>query len=80
MDTESAKTKEKIRRELADYLGTEPEDIDDESILTEDLHMKASDLTDFSETLSSLGFDTSKLDFTEAESFIDLVDAVTARE
>lgn len=74
------KTKEKIRKELADFLGIEPEDIADESILTEDLHMKATDLTDFTEILSNLGYDTSKIDYTELETFTELVEAVTARE
>ena len=74
------KTKEKIRKELADFLGIEPEDIADESILTEDLHMKATDLTDFTEILSNLGYDTSKIDYTELETFVELVEAVTARE
>ncbi len=80
MDTEIAKIKEKIRKELADYLGTDPEDIDDESVLTEDLHMQPTDLTDFAEILSSAGYDISKLDFTEIETFSELVDAVMARE
>ena len=74
------KTKEKIRKELADFLGIEPEDIADESILTEDLHMKATDLTDFTEILSNLDYDTSKIDYTELETFTELVEAVTARE
>lgn len=80
MENEFIKTKEKIRRELANFLGTDPEDIEDDSILTEDLHMKATDLTDFSEILTSAGLDTSKLDYTEIETFLDLVDSVTAHE
>ncbi len=80
MDTDYKDTREKLRRELADYLGIEPADIDDDSILSEDLHMKATDLTDFTETLASQSFDTSKLDLTEIETFADIVDAVTAHE
>jgi isopentenyldiphosphate isomerase len=78
IDNEYIKTKEKVRRELANYLGLEPDDIEDDSVLAEDLHMKATDLTDFSEILTTLELDTSKLDLTEIETFLDLVDSVTA--
>lgn len=80
MDTEYGKTKEKIKEELANYLGIDAEDIEDDTSLTEDLHMKASDLTDFSEILAGLSFDTSKLDLTEIETFSDIADMVTAHE
>ncbi len=80
MDSELIKIKEKIRRELADYQGVDPEDIEDDSVLSEDLHMQPTDLTDFSEILTTAGYDTSKLDFTEVETFGELVDAVTAQE
>lgn len=80
IDSEYTKTKKIIKGELAKYLGLESEDIEDDSILVEDLHMKATDLTDFSEILSSLNYDTSKLDFTEVETFLDLVDAITIHD
>jgi isopentenyldiphosphate isomerase len=80
MDNETIKTKQIIKQALADHLGIEPDDIDDDSILAEDLHMKASDLTDFVEVLTSLKLDVSKLDLTEVETFSDLVDSTTAHE
>jgi len=77
MDSEAA-VKQKIKRELADHLGVGMEDIEDESVLAEDLHMDASNMADFMEILDKAGFDTEKLDLTEIETFEDLVEALTA--
>ena len=77
MDTDLNTTKQKVRQELADYLGVDLEDIEDESVLTVDLHMAALDLTDFEQILKNNGFDTSKIDFTEIETFEDLVEGLT---
>ena len=76
MDNELNETKTKIRKELADFLGIEAEDIEDESILSEDLHMKATDLTDFIVHLESKGYEAEKIDLTEIETFLDLADAI----
>lgn len=80
MDSDFNKTKEKLKRELADYLGIEMADVEDDSILAEDFHMKPNDLTDFMEILTVAGFDTAKVELTEIETFGDLVEAVTAHE
>jgi acyl carrier protein len=80
MDNDLEKTKESVRRELANYLGIEPEDVDDDSILTEDLHMKATDLTDFMEILTRMNLETRDVDLTEIETFSDLVEALTAHQ
>jgi acyl carrier protein len=80
MDTEFANTKQKVKRELVDYLGVDMEDIEDETELTTDLHMDAVMLTDFMEILNKAGFDTSQLDFTEIETFLELIEALTEHE
>jgi len=80
MDTEFANTKQKVKRELADYLGVDMEDIEDETELTTDLHMDAVMLTDFMEILKKAGFDTSQLDFNEIDTFLELIEALTAHE
>lgn len=76
MNKEYNDAKEKIRKLLSASLGIEPEDVEDDFSLTEDLHMKSTDLTDFSLILSKEGFDTENLDFTEIETFADLVDSI----
>lgn len=80
MDAEFANTKQKIKRELADYLGVDMEDIEDETEFTTDLHMDATMLTDFMEILVKAGYDINQLDFTEIETFLELVEALTAHE
>lgn len=80
MDSELANTKQKIKRELADYLGVDMEDIEDETEFTTDLHMDAVALTDFMEILSKAGFDVTELDFNEIGTFLELVEALTEHE
>lgn len=77
MESEFQSDKKKIQTELANYLGIEPEDIEDESSLTEDLHMKATDLTDFLEILARMGYDTSGVDLTEIDTFLEFVESIT---
>ena len=80
MDSDTGATKEKVRQELANYLGAEAEDIEDDSSLTQDLNMKASDLADFMEVLNRMDLDTTNIDLTEIETFQELTDALTAHE
>ncbi|MGA2910636.1 MAG: hypothetical protein ABSE04_02420 [Candidatus Microgenomates bacterium] len=80
MDNDLEKIKESVRRELANYLGIEPGDVEDDSILREDLHMKATDLTDFMEILTRMNLDASSVDLTETETFLDLVEALTEHQ
>ena len=80
MDSDFNQTRDIVRRELASYLGVETGDIEDDSSLTEDLHMKATDLTDFMEILTRMGMETSNIDLTETETFLDLVEALTDRQ
>jgi len=65
-----------IKQHLAEYLGVEIEDIDDDDSLTQDLHMRPSDLTDFLETLKTNNIDTNTVDLTEIETVGELIDAV----
>lgn len=80
MNKEENEIKNSVKKALADYLGIETEDIEDDFFLTEDLHMKPTDLTDFTEILSGMNFDTKSLDFTEIETFSDLIDVLTEHQ
>ncbi|HUC94555.1 MAG TPA: hypothetical protein VMR19_00925 [Candidatus Saccharimonadales bacterium] len=80
MDNEFNNTKEIVKRELANFLGVDTGDIEDDSILTEDLHMKATDLTDFMEILTRMDMETEGIDLTEIETFLDLVEALTEHQ
>ena len=80
MDNNYNKIKESVRRELANFLGVDPEDIEDESSLMEDLHMKSTDLADFMEVLTRMDLDTANVNLAEIENFLDLVDQLTEHE
>lgn len=80
MDAEFDKTKETVRRELSNFLGVDTEDIEDDVSLTEDLHMKATDLADFMEILTRMNMDTERVDLTQTETFSDLLDALTEHQ
>jgi hypothetical protein len=77
MDGDINKTKSIVRQELSNFLGVDTEDIEDDSSLTEDLHMKATDLTDFMEILTRMDMETSNIDLSETETFLELVEALT---
>jgi acyl carrier protein len=72
--------RQKILRILADQLGVEPEDLNDEDSLRDDLRMSPSNLTDFVETLAEEGFDINKIDFEEMESLGDLINLMYQEE
>ena len=80
MNKEYNEIQELIKKELAGFLGIEPEDIESDFSLTDDLHMKPTDLTDFMEILSKMDFDTDSIDFAEVETFADLIDALTQHQ
>ncbi|HJY98872.1 MAG TPA: phosphopantetheine-binding protein [Patescibacteria group bacterium] len=78
MDDELAQIKSRVRRELADFLGTDQGDIEDESTLREDLHMSSAELTDFLEILKTAGFDVEAIDLTQIETFTELVEGLSS--
>jgi acyl carrier protein len=72
--------KNQIKEALAEALGLEVEDINEDDSLTADLHMRPSDLADFVEKLDSLNLNTSKIELTEIETVGELVDSATDDE
>lgn len=66
-----------IKKLLADYLGVDPSDIKDDDRLTEELHMNLADLTDFANILEKKGYDLSKIDYNEVETFNEYVESIT---
>jgi len=70
----------KIKKLLAEHLGVDPEEIKEDDYFSDDLHMSATDLTDFTETLSNSGFSTESLDLTSVETVGELIEEVTHEE
>jgi len=69
-----------IKELLAQHLGLEPEDINEDDSLGGDLHMSATDLANFVETLGDEGIDTSPLDLPNIETVSDLIESLISEE
>lgn len=76
MNSEDKKNKSIIKKLLAQHLGVESDDISEDDILKEDLHMGPVELTDFALKLSEKGFSTENIDFNEIETLEDLYEAL----
>jgi acyl carrier protein len=70
----------KVIKLLAENLGVESEDISEDDSFSEDLHMSPDKLADFVESLSALGFETSKLSLEEIETVGDFIEALSSHE
>lgn len=72
--------KSQIIKKLAEHIGVEPEDIDNDDAFLTDLHMNPTELSDFVHSLTSLDLDISRLNLTEIETVSDLLEALGAVE
>jgi acyl carrier protein len=61
---------------LAEHLGVEPDDIQEEYTFTEDLHMNPADLADFVHYLKNSGINTETLDLPNLETVNDLIENI----
>lgn len=68
--------KDKLKKLLAQTIGVEPEDINDDDSFLTDLHMSASELSDFVHSLETEGFDISSVDLTATETVEDLLETL----
>ncbi len=59
---------------LSSQIGVEEDDILPEYSFSDDLHMSPVSLTDFIESLSDLGIDTSSLDMADVETVGDFIE------
>lgn len=68
--------KNKIKKLLADFLGVEIEDINEDDLLRDDLHMGPVDITDFSHILSEEGLEIKHEDWQDIEVVSDIYDYI----
>lgn len=80
MNKEENEIRHHVKKLISDFLGIEIGDMEDDFSLTEDLHMKPTDLTDFFIKLSDAGFNTDKLDIAQIETLEDLIDELTLNQ
>lgn len=78
LPTETEKIRELIKKLLAEHIGVEPEDIEDDDFLIDDLHMNPSEIIDFSEKLKEVGFDITRIDLMNVKTVEDIVDALSS--
>ncbi|OGM18450.1 hypothetical protein A2686_02490 [Candidatus Woesebacteria bacterium RIFCSPHIGHO2_01_FULL_38_10] len=69
-----------IKKILAEYLGVDEEDIKEEDLLTEDLHMNATELSDLLQILYDKGVITKDIDLTEIETVEELIEVISSQE
>jgi len=65
-----------IKNSLSEHLGVEPEDIDLSDSLTADLHMRATDISDFLEALEAKGIDTKDIDLTSIDTVAEIIEVL----
>lgn len=78
--TETLNIEGLVKKLLAQHIGVEPDDIDYADSFMEDLHMSATDLADFMETLKREGIETSSLNLSNLETVNDLIESITSEE
>ncbi|OGM09138.1 hypothetical protein A2159_01780 [Candidatus Woesebacteria bacterium RBG_13_34_9] len=69
-----------IKVTLAQFLGIEPEDINDDDSFVDDLHMTASEISDYLLVLQEKGIDISKLDINSLETISELTENLNLDE
>jgi hypothetical protein len=73
---ESKELKSKIKNILANMLGVEMADINDDDDFSADLQMEPITIADFQEKLTNSGVDAEDIDFNEVSTISDLLDAL----
>lgn len=80
----SATTQDKLTKQvktiIAEHIGVEVEDLNNDDSLREDLHMNANDLVDLVHSLSEINLDTSKVDLMEVDTIENLIDRIGSDE
>ena len=79
MDEPEEKTIKIIKAKIAEQIGVDIEDINDDDSFSEDLHMSASEFSDFLGSLSDLGVDAHSLEITSSLTVEELIEKVSSQ-
>lgn len=63
-----------IKNTLANQIGVEKDDLKDEDVLSDDLHMGPSEIVDYFNELEKLGFDPTLIEKPEEQTLGDIVE------
>lgn len=77
--TEADKIISIVKSTLAEHIGVEPEDIEDDDSFVEDLHMNPTDLTDFIAKLEEAGIEVTEPDFSDSETIEEFIENLTSK-
>lgn len=77
--TEADKIVSTVKSILAEHIGVEPEDIEDDDSFVEDFHMNPTDLTDFIAKLEEAGIEVTEPDFTDSETIGEFIENLTSK-
>ena len=80
MDEKELKTKNTIKAKIAEQIGVDVDDINDDDAFAEDLHMSAAEFSDFLGSLADLGVsDAHSLELTSVSTVDELIDEVSSQ-
>ncbi len=65
---------------ISEHIGVDAKEIKDEDMFSEDLHMRATDLTDVLEKISQKEIDITKIDFEKTTTVGDLIETLITEE
>ena len=65
---------------ISEHIGVDTKEVKDEDVFSEDLHMRATDLTDILEKISQEGIDITKIDLEKTTTVGDLIDTLITEE
>ena len=69
-------TKNKILKIIADHIGVEKDELNEEDFLDEDLHLNPSGIMDLAKAFEENDVDISSLNFSEIETISDIFEAL----
>lgn len=65
---------------LSEQLGIDNDDIKETDRFLDHLHMSPSDVSEFLEKISELGYDTSKIELSDFNSIEDIIEIISSQE
>jgi acyl carrier protein len=77
--TEADKIVSIVKSTLAEHIGVDTEDIEEDDSFVEDLHMNPTDLSDFIAKLETEGVEVSEPDFTDSETVGEFIENLISK-
>ncbi len=78
MDEKEEKIKERIKAMIAEQIGVDVGDLNDDDSFSEDLHMSPAEFSDFLGSLSVLGVDAHSMEIPSTSTVEELIEAVSS--